>query len=163
MSRSQLLQFGMEEQFWENTRQHAIWLYNMVPPSRYVPGEPWLSPIQKQYPDRKVTDLTQLHLFGTECWTHIKKARRPSKSHGNPRGQHGIFVGYDDESEPLLARVYFPDTGVFELHDKSYMVYQNFNIQCNSLGLHDAAEEPQVRPVELYQPLIGTRHVDPQN
>ena len=43
------------------------------------------------------------------------------------------------------------------------MVYQDFNIQCHSLGLHDASEEPQVRPVEFYQPLIGTRHVDPQN
>ena len=44
------------------------------------------------------------------------------------------------------------------------MIYQNFNIQVHSLGLHDAAaEEPQVRPVEFYQPLIRTRHVDPQN
>ena len=43
------------------------------------------------------------------------------------------------------------------------MVYQNFNIQCHSLGLHDAAKEPQVRPVEFYLPLRGTRHVDPQN
>ena len=163
MSRSQLLQFDMEEEFWEDSRRHATWLYNRVPPSRYVPGEPWLSPIQKQYPERKVTDLTQLHPFGTECWTHIKKARRPNKSDGNPRGQHGILVGYDDEQGPLLARVYFPDTGIFELHDNSYMVYQDFNIQCHSLGLHDAAEEPQVRPVEFYHPLIGTRHVDPQN
>jgi hypothetical protein len=58
-----------------------------------------------------VTDLTP---FGTECWTHIIKAKRPGKSDGNPRGQHGILVGYDDESGPLLPRVYFPDTGVFE-------------------------------------------------
>ena len=122
MSRSQLLQFDMEEELWEDSRRHANQLYNRVPPSRYVPGEPWLSPIQKQYPERKVTDLTQLHPFVTECWTHIKKARRPSKSDGNPRGQHGILVGYDDESGPLLARVYFPDTGIFELHDNSYMV-----------------------------------------
>ena len=119
MSRSQLLQFDMEEGFREDARRHANWLYNRVTPSRYVPGEPWLSPIQKQYPDRKVTDLTQLHPFGTECWTHIKKARRPSKSDGNPRGQHGILVGYDDESGPLLARVYFPDSGVFKLHYNS--------------------------------------------
>ena len=71
MSRSQLLQFDLEEEFWEDSRRHATWLYNRVPPSRYVPGEPWLSPIQKQYPERKVTDLSQLHPFGTECWTHL--------------------------------------------------------------------------------------------
>jgi hypothetical protein len=98
MSRSQLLQFDMEEKFREESRRHANWIYNRVPPSRYVPEESWLSPIQKQYPDRKVTDLIQLHPFGTECWAHIKKARRPGKSNGNPRGYHGILVGYDDKN-----------------------------------------------------------------
>ena len=43
------------------------------------------------------------------------------------------------------------------------MIYQDFNSQCHSSGLHDAAEEPQVRPLEFYLPLRGTRHVDPQN
>jgi hypothetical protein len=62
-----------------------------------------------------------------------------------------------------VTKVYFPDTGVFELHENGYMVFQNFNIQVHSFGLHDAAKEPQVRPVEFYRPLIGTRHVDPQN
>ena len=47
MSRSQLLQYDMKEEFWEDSRRHANWLYNRVPPSRYVHGEPWLSPIQK--------------------------------------------------------------------------------------------------------------------
>jgi hypothetical protein len=62
-----------------------------------------------------------------------------------------------------VAKVYFPDTGVFELHENGYMVYQNFNIQVHSFGLHDAAKEPQVRPMEFYQPLVGTRHVGLQN
>ena len=34
-------------------------------------------------------------------------------------------MGYDDDQGPLLARVYFPDTGVFELHDNSYIRYQS--------------------------------------
>ena len=50
--------------------------------------------------------------FGITCWTHIKKARRPGKSDSNPRGGKGILVGYDDDQGPLLARVYFSDTGV---------------------------------------------------
>ena len=64
--------------------------------------------------------------------------------------------------ESIIGKSIFPDTGVFELNENGYMVYQNFNIQVHSLGLHDAAGEPQVRPVEFYQPSIGTRHVDPQ-
>ena len=31
MSRSQLLQFDMEEEFWEDSRRHATRLYNRVP------------------------------------------------------------------------------------------------------------------------------------
>ena len=36
-------------------------------------------------------------------------------------------MGYDDDQGPLVARVYFPDTGVFELHDNSYIRYQSLN------------------------------------
>ena len=33
-------------------------------------------------------------------------------------------MGYDDDQGPLLARIYFPQTGIFELHDNSYICYQ---------------------------------------
>ena len=36
-------------------------------------------------------------------------------------------MGYDDDQGPLLARIYFPQTGVFELHDNSYICYQTLN------------------------------------
>jgi hypothetical protein len=82
-------------------------------------GEPWLSPRQHQYPDRKVTDLSALKPFGAVCWTHIKKERRVGKSDGYPRGEQGILVGYDDDQGPLLARVYFPDTRVSVIYGVS--------------------------------------------
>ena len=42
-------------------------------------------------------------------------------------GGKGILVGYDDDQGPLLARVYFPDRGIFDLHDNSYIRYQSLN------------------------------------
>ena len=101
MSRCQLGQFDMDEEYWEDARSHGSWLYNRVPPAKIIDGEPWLSPRQRQYPDRKVTDLTTLQPFGTVCWTHIKKERRAGKSDGYPRGEQGILVGYDDDQGPL--------------------------------------------------------------
>ena len=49
-------------------------------------------------------------------------------------------MGYDDEQGPLLARIYFPATGIFEHHDNSYIRYQS---------LHAESER--------------TRHVDPES
>ena len=69
---SQLSQFNMEEEFWEDARRHGTWLYNRVPPTRVIQGEPWQSPRQRQYPDRKLTDLTKIKPFGTTCGTHVK-------------------------------------------------------------------------------------------
>ena len=67
MSRCQLSQFNVEEEFWEDARRHGTWLYNRVPPTRVTQGGPWLSPRQRQYPERKLTDLTKLKPFGTTC------------------------------------------------------------------------------------------------
>jgi hypothetical protein len=108
MSRCQLSQFNMEE-FWEDARRHGTWLFNRVPPTRVIQGEPWQSPRQRQYPDRKLTDLTKLKPFGTTYWTHVKNARRQGKSDSTSRGEQGVLVGYDDDQGPeytFLTRRY---------------------------------------------------------
>ena len=51
MSRSQLSQFNVEEELWEDAKRHGAWLTNRVPPTRVIQGEPWHSPCQHQYPD----------------------------------------------------------------------------------------------------------------
>ena len=65
-----------------------------------------------------------------------------------------MLVSYDDDQGPLLARIYFPDTKIFELHDNSNIQYQSFKDQIT--GVND-------RPLEFYAPLVGTRHIDPKN
>ena len=124
-------------------------------------GEPWQSPRQRQYPDRKLTDLTNLKPFGTTCWTHVKKSRRQGKSDSISRGEQGVLVGYDDDQGPLLARIYFPDTKIFELHDNGYIQYQSFKNQI--IGVNEPEQEAPVdRSLEFYAPLVCTRHIDPK-
>ena len=126
MSSCQLLDKNLDEEYWEDSRRHATYLYNRVPPSRVHPNEEWLSPMSKQYPDRKTPDLTRLQPFGTTCWVHIKKARRDGKSDGNPHGERGILLGYDDSQGPLLSKVYFPYNRSYQLHDNGYIQYQSY-------------------------------------
>ena len=72
-------------------------------------------------------------------------------------------MGYDDDQGPLLARIYFPQTGVFELHDNSYIRYQNLNEELESKAGNNPANATIVRDPEQYKYLIGTRHVDPDS
>ena len=126
-----------------------------------IPNELWLSPRQRQYPERKVTDLSHLKPFGTVCWIHLKKARRQGKTDIESRGEQDILVGYDDDQGPLLARVYFPATGIYELHDNGYIQYQNFTDQL--IGVHEPKQVVLVeRPMENDQLLVGSRHIDPK-
>ena len=51
----------------------ATFIYNRVPPTKRIPGEPWKSPLARQYSDREAVDLTKLQPFGLTCWVHQKK------------------------------------------------------------------------------------------
>ena len=52
-----------------------------------------------------------------------------------------MLVGYDDDQGPLLARIYFPHTKIFELHDNGYNQCQSFKDQIT--GVDEPEEEPR--------------------
>ena len=157
-----MLQFNCEEELWQDSRSHAVWLLNRVPTSKYVPDQPWLTPRKQQFSDRIVTDVTKLQPFGITRWTHIKKARLLGKSDINPREEQSRLVGYDDDQGPMVARIYFPQMGVFELHDNSYICYQTL-IDEVELKTGALPASTIVRDPEEYKYLISTRHVDPDS
>jgi hypothetical protein len=70
-------------------------------------------------------------------------------------------VGYDDEQGPLLASIYFPDTGIFELH--FYIRYQSLHAELERKAGEIPTNTTTVRDVSEYKYLIGTRHVDPES
>ena len=74
-----------------------------------------------------------------------------------------MLVGYDDDQGPLIARIYFSDTKIFELHNNGYIQYQSFKDQITGVD-EPEKEATEDRPVEFYAPLVGTRHhMDPKN
>ena len=71
----------------------------------------------------------------------MKKARRQGKSDSVSRG-------------PLLARIYFSDTKIFELHDNGYIQYQSFKDQIT--GVNEPGQKAtEGRPLEFYAPLVS--------
>ena len=73
-----------------------------------------------------------------------------------------MLVGYDDDQGPLLARIYFSDKNIFELHDNDYIQYQSFKDQITGVD-EPEKEATDDRPVKFYAPLVCTRHIDPKN
>ena len=71
-------------------------------------------------------------------------------------------MGYDDDQGPLLARIYLPQTGIFELHDNSYICYQTLNDEVER-KTGNLPASTSVRDPEDYKYLIDTRHVDPDS
>ncbi|CAB4032274.1 myosin heavy fast skeletal muscle [Paramuricea clavata] len=49
-------------------------------------------------------NLQNMHVFGTVCYTYVQEKKKL-----DPRGEEGIFVGYDKGSPAYL--IYFPETG----------------------------------------------------
>ena len=74
-----------------------------------IPGEPWLSSLQRQYAKGKMTELFTIKSFGTVCCTH-RKERRLAKSDINLQDEEGVLVGCNDTQGPFLARIYFLTT-----------------------------------------------------
>ena len=77
-----MLQYKLNDTYWEDSRALATFIYNRVPPSKWVKGEPWISPLMKQYPNRKSMDTTKIKPFGLTCYVLQKKARRNIGFHG---------------------------------------------------------------------------------
>ena len=73
-----------------------------------------------------------------------------------------MLVGYDDDQGPLIARIYFSDTKIFELHNNGYIQYQSFKDQITGVD-EPEQEAPEDHPVKFYAPLVATRHIDPKN
>jgi hypothetical protein len=73
----------------------------------------------------------------------VKKSGRQGKSDSIYGEEQGVLVGYDDDQGPLLARIYFSDTKIFELRDDGHIQYQSFKDQIT--GVDEPKEEPRER------------------
>jgi hypothetical protein len=119
MSRCQILQFDMEEEYWDSSRSHAAVIYNRIPSASGSTGEVIKTPFQLQYPDRVTLDSTRLQPYGITFWVLIIRAQRPEKSDALEHVKKGILVRYDCQRPLLLAKTYFPDLQIFEFYDNA--------------------------------------------
>ena len=167
MSRCQMLQYDTDERYWEDSRRMASFIYNRVPPVRKVPGEDCLTPMKRQYPERTSMDMTKLRPFGLICYVYQKKAIRNKGYHGKSdkkeNAKKGVLVGYEDQLGPLRVKVYHPQDNTYQWVDEDLVTYADPLLSLNRSSRGTVAVHPDEMEVEYFEPLIGTRHKDPDN
>ena len=72
MSKCQMIQYNMNDAYWEDLRAMVTFIYNRVPPATRIEGEPWISPLQKQYPKRVNMDMSKIR---PNNQAHIRRLR----------------------------------------------------------------------------------------
>jgi hypothetical protein len=63
-----MIQYNMDDTYWEDSRAMATFIYNRVPLSTRIEDEPSISPLQKQYPQRVSMDMSKIRPFGLACY-----------------------------------------------------------------------------------------------
>ena len=55
-------------------------------------------------------DMAKIRLFGLTCYVFQKKECRNFGYHGksDKNAKKGVLIGYDDQKETLLVKVYYP-------------------------------------------------------
>jgi hypothetical protein len=160
-------QFDMKETFWEDSQRMATFTYNRVPPARRTPEKPWQLPSLQQYPDRPFMDMSRLQPFGLKCFVHQVKEKQnkgySGKSDKQQNAVEGKLVGYDDLQGSLRVKVYYPATATSERVDEQLVKYADPLDQLEDKKLIVSAKDISERDIEDFYPLLGTRHVDPDN
>jgi hypothetical protein len=127
MSRCQMIPYIMDDTYWQYPRAMATFIYNRVPPSTRIEGEPWISPLQKQYSKRVCMDMSKIRPFRLACYVLQKKERRNVGYHGkSDKKQHakkGVLIGYDDRKGTLLVKVYYPKENTYAWIDEQLVTY----------------------------------------
>ena len=162
-----MIQYNMDDTYWEDSRAMATFIYNRVPPSTRIEGEPWISPLQKQYPKRVSMDMSKIKPFGLTCYVFQKKERRNVGYHGkSDKKEHakkGVLIGYDDQKGTLLVKVYYPKENTYAWVDEQLVTYADPLLALDKVRKGKVLVLPKEVPVSYFEPLIGTRHTDPEN
>ena len=110
-------------------------------------------------------DLTKLQPFGLTCWVHQKKQIRDlgngGKSDKKQQARQGILVGYNDQMGPLRAKGYFKGTAETDWYAEELLEYRVPLYELELKSKHVPVIECEPGEIEHFEPLIGTRHVDP--
>ena len=112
-------------------------------------------------------DMAKIRPFGLTCYVFQKKERCNVGYHGkSDKKEHvkkGVLIGYDDQKGTLLVMVYYPKKNTYAWVDEQLVTNANPLLALDKIREGKVLVLPKEVPVSYFEPLIGTKHTDPEN
>ena len=112
-------------------------------------------------------DMAKIRSFGLTCYVFQKKERHHVEYHGkSDKKEHakkGVLIGYDDQKGTLLVKVYYPKENTYSWMDEQLVTYADPLLALSKVRKGKVLFLPKKVPLTFFEPLIGTRHTDPEN
>jgi hypothetical protein len=85
------------------------------------------------------------------------------KSDKKENAKKGVLVGYEDQLEPVTVKVYHPQNNSYQWIDENLVTFADPLMSLNKSTRGKVAVQPNEMEKEYFDPLVGTRHTDPDN
>ena len=112
-------------------------------------------------------DMTKIRPFGIMCYVYQKKPIRNKGFHGKSNkkenAKKGVLVGYKDQLGPVRVKVYHSQDISYQWIDEDLVTFADPILSLNKLNRGKVAVQPKEMDREYFNPLVGTRHTDPDN
>ena len=112
-------------------------------------------------------DMTKIRPFGIICYVYQKKPIRNKGFHGKSdkkeNAKKGILVGYDDQLGPVRVKVYHSQDNSYQWIDEDLVTFADPLLSLNKSNRGKVAVQPKEMDREYFDPLVGTRHTEPEN
>ena len=111
--------------------------------------------------------MAKIKPFGIICYVYQKRPIRNKGFHGESdkkeNAKKGELVGYEDQLGPVRAKVYHPQDNSYQWVDEDLVTFADPLMSLNKLNRGKVAVQPKEMDKEYFDPLVGTRHTDPDN
>ena len=112
-------------------------------------------------------DMTKIRPFGIICYVYQKKPIRNKGFHGKSdkkeNAKKGVLVGFEDQLGTVRVKVYYPQDNSYQWIDEDLVVFADPLLSLNKSNWGKVAVQPKEMDKEYFDPLVGTRHTDPDN
>ena len=111
--------------------------------------------------------MTKIKPFRIICYVYQKKPIRNKGYHGKSdekkNAKKGVLVGYEDQLGPVRVKVYHLQDNSYQWIDEDLVTFAEPLMSLNKSNRDKVVVQPKEMEKEYFDPLVGTRHTDPDN
>jgi hypothetical protein len=112
-------------------------------------------------------DMAKIKPFGIICYVYQQKPIHNKGFHGKSdkkkNYKKSVLVGYENQLRPVRVKMYHPQDNSYQWVDEDLVTYADPSMSLNKFNFGKVAVQPKEMDKEYFDPLVGTRHSNPDN